>query len=303
MNIFINLNRHANQVTIPLRMGVTLTKEHQSRARLHDATYDEEGTKSQRQNEINRGNRHYLGELVIHPEVAGGDEIRLKCRAVLSEPRYEGQDPALITILRPDGNKGDMTVSFAIEALLKKNKINTKDIIDYFHKPYIDGLIHDSSDVHEIFNAIPKADVVDIADDLTAKALLRNPASVSDAMGDDSGAIEGDLMAPPIFKPMDISGVAYKYSMTDAYIDNVRLDNDMILLDTVNSKGESETIHSFKLSPRPHLSKLHQYAYEYLKSREGQRGYFAVCTDKKCRGFLAESVTAIALQMQKSGLV
>ena len=301
MDIYINLNRHANQVTIPLRMGVTLRKEHQTHARLHDAQYDDEGTRSQRQKEIDNGNKHYLGELVVKPEKEGDEEIRLSCRAVLSEPRAHYQDPGLVTILRSDGNKGDLTVSMALESLKKKNKISTEDIIKYFHKPYIEGNIHDSLDVYEIYSQIPKAGSVDTGGDTTGGAVLEDPAAVAGAMGGDD--IDGELLAPPIFKPMKISGVSYSYSMADAYIDKVRFDNDMIVLETINSKGEKAEIHSFKLSSRPHLSKLHQYAYEYLKNREGQRGYFAVCTSGPCKGFLAESVTAIALQMQKNGVI
>ena len=301
MNIFISLNGHANQATIPLRMGVTLRKEHQAHARLHDAQYDDEGTRSQRQNEIDKGRKHYLGELVVQPENEGDEEIRLSCRAVLSEPRTHYQDPGLVTILRSDGNKGDLTVSLALESLLKKNKISTEDIISYFHKPYIEGQIRDSHDVYEMYSQIPKDKVVYTGGDSTGGAVLGNPGAVGGSMGGDD--VEGDLLSPPIFKPMNISGVSYSYSMADAYIDNVRLDNDMIVLETVNSKGEKADIHSFKLSSRPHLSKLHQYAYDYLKGREGQRGYFAVCTTGPCKGFLAESVTAIALQMQKSGVV
>ena len=67
-----------------------------------------------------------------------------------------------------------------------------------------------------------------------------------------------------------------------------------------NRKRWSEILilHSFK--QREHLAAHHQKTFEYLQSRIGQRAHFAVCMSEPCKGFLAESVTSIALQLMKS---
>jgi hypothetical protein len=99
---------------------------------------------------------------------------------------------------------------------------------------------------------------------------------------------------------LSIPNVKYKYVMADTYIEDVRIEDDMIKFKCIDSKGEPREMHSFKLSPRKHLSSLHQYAFEYLKSRQEQRALFAVCNSDPCKGFFAESVTAISLQLMRS---
>ena len=101
------------------------------------------------------------------------------------------------------------------------------------------------------------------------------------------------------YKPLPIEGVKYQYVLADAYIENVRIENDCIAFSCINSKGEVQEMHSFKLSPRPHLNSLHTYAFNYLKDREQQRALFAICDTDPCRGFIAESVTAISLQLMR----
>ena len=88
--------------------------------------------------------------------------------------------------------------------------------------------------------------------------------------------------------------------MADTYIEDVRIEDDMIKFRCIDSKGELREMHSFKLSPRKHLSALHEYAIKYLQSRQEQRALIAICNSEPCKGFFAESVTAISLQLMKT---
>ena len=85
--------------------------------------------------------------------------------------------------------------------------------------------------------------------------------------------------------------------MADAYIENAWIEDGKIWIDVIGTSGQIKRLHSFK--QRDHLIQHHKLALDYLKSRIGQRGYFAICMSDPCKGFLAESVTSIALQLMK----
>lgn len=61
----MGLNGHANNESLPLRFGISIVHKYQQYPNLVDPLFDEKGTLSQRQNEIESGNKHYLGKLQI----------------------------------------------------------------------------------------------------------------------------------------------------------------------------------------------------------------------------------------------
>ena len=73
--------------------------------------------------------------------------------------------------------------------------------------------------------------------------------------------------------------------------------DEKIWIEVLGTSGEHTRLHSFK--QRDHLAVHHQNALRYLQSRIGQRAHFAVCMSQPCKGFLAESVTSIALQLMR----
>jgi hypothetical protein len=85
--------------------------------------------------------------------------------------------------------------------------------------------------------------------------------------------------------------------MADAYIEDAWIENGKVLIDVIDTNGQTKRLHSFK--QRDHLIQHHKLALDYLQSRIGQRGYFALCMSDPCKGFLAESVTSITLQLMK----
>ena len=65
MKLFLGINGHANQESLPLRYGLHIQETHQQFCTLNNAIHDEDGTKTQRQNEIEKGRKHFLGKLEI----------------------------------------------------------------------------------------------------------------------------------------------------------------------------------------------------------------------------------------------
>jgi hypothetical protein len=185
--------------------------------------------------------------------------------------------------------------------MLKKGKITSEDLINIFHPAYLRGGLLSSNDCEEIYDreVRPKASVAS-SNDPTAETLLRTPNAVVEAMESASDEEDRALRAPLSFKDLPIPGVKLQYVMADAFIWNVRIEDMVIKFTCINSRGIDQEMHSFK--SRPHLVHLHEYAFRYLKDREEQRAMFAICNSEPCRGFLAESVTAIALQMMRAGV-
>jgi hypothetical protein len=299
MDIFLSLNGHANALSLPLRLGIRIAEPHQQFAELEGAQFDETGTRTQRQNEIDKGRRHYTGTLVIpHESAVGGEPHRLECRLVLGEPSNAKPRHRVITVLRVDNNKGDMTVTLHLEGMLKLGKITHDDLIRVFHPAYIRGELQTSNDCEEVFSRQIQVPVSTIsADDQTARAILRDPAPLVRAV-EDAASEDVALKAPLTFKPLPIPGVKYQYVLADAYISDVWMDGDVINATFINSRGQEQTCHSFK--PRDHLAEHHRRAFAYLSDRKEQRALFALCVSEPCRGFLAESVTSIALQIMRS---
>jgi len=282
-------------------MGIVITERHQQFAFLEDAQYDEEGALGQRQNELDRGNRHYTGTLVIENEFLHvNNPYRIDCRVVLGSPRTIEQSPPVITILRKRSNRGDMTVTAHIERMLKRGQITAKDLINYFHPAYARGEIESSNDCEDIFRKyVISVQINSRAVDAAGKEIIKNPEPILKTIVENE--IEGiELRAPSNFKKLPIPNVKYDYIILDSYIENVKIEDDMIKFDFIDSQGELRKMHSFKLSSRKYLSSLHQYAFEYLISRQKQRALFAVCDSGPCSGFFAESVTAISLQIMRS---
>lgn len=298
MKLYLSLHGHANRASLPLRHGIRIVNRHQQNVDLENFLFDEIGTQNQRQSEIIRGNKHYTGRLSIPNEVGSGVS-KFDCRVVVGSPSTSDQLPPIITILRKDFNKGDMTVTSHVEGMLKRGKINSEDLINIFHPAYLSGKLLTSNDCESIFDEQirSKTPVLSLGDP-TVTALLKDPDIVVSII--QSNSIDGvDLKDPLTYKALPIEGVKYRYVLADAYIENVRIENDCIMFSCINSKGDMQEMHSFKLSPRPHLHSLHTYAFNYLKEREQQRAIFAICDTEPCRGFIAESVTAISLQLMR----
>lgn len=300
--VFIGINGHANAVSLPLRLGVRISEKHQQFAVLEDAEYDDIGTRGQRPDEFDKGNRHYIGELSVRNEnPAKNEPYKLKCRVVLGSPQNSTQNPPVVTILRLDGNKGDMTVTRHLEGMLKRGKITVEDLRNVFHPAYLRGEILSSNDCDDAYEKYIRSSAkVDSSNTAESIAIMKNPQPVVDVINN-VGVEDVSLKSPLTYEKLPIANVRYEYVMADAYIENVRIEDDRIKFSMINSKGVLQEVHSFKLSSRPHLSSQHKYALDYLKGRDQQRAMFAICNSGECRGFIAESVTAISLQLMRAG--
>ena len=298
MKVFLGLNGHTNSESLPLRFGIQLKEVHQQFCTLQNAIKDQEGTKRQRQDEIERGNEHYSGELTILNTDKTKAPYTFKCTVVIGSPKLDHQSPPIITLLR-DGSRGDMTVTKHISGMVKRGKITSDDIINYLHPAYIADKIKDSNDVEEIFSTrIANESEAEIVTNSKADELILSSADEIKATIE-SFPIEGTaLEASPTFKKLSLSNkVKYQYSMADAYVEDAWTTDGKIWIRVIGSGGKNTDLHSFK--QRDHLAVHHQQTLTYLKSRIGQRAHFAVCMSEPCKGFLAESVTSIALQLMK----
>jgi len=302
MDIFLSLHGHTNNASLPLRFGLRITQQHQQFAILENPIFDEIGTKKQRQYEIEDGRKHYIGTICISNENHNGKYYKFPCRIVLAPPSDHNQRPKVITILSQEANKGDLTVTKHLEEMQKRGQINVDDILKIFHPAYIKGNLQSSNDCEEIYNKEIRGTIsLNSFADSTVKSALNNPEPIIKAIKS-SVIDEVNLEAPLTYKNLSLSNVKFQYVMADAYISNVRVEEDMIKLNCINSKGNFQELHSFKFSPRPHLKQLHEYAFNYLKEREEQRALFAICVTDPCKGYIAESVTAISMQMMRNGL-
>jgi hypothetical protein len=296
MNVYLGLNGHANSESLPLRFGIYITEHHQQFCTLEDAFFDNDGTNSQRHNEIDRGNKHYLGSLIIPSSIKGEISSKFPCRLVLGQPSNSNQLPPVITILRLDNNIGDITITKHISGMIKRGRITKFDLINCFHPAYLAGEIKDSNDCEEIFHKLRSSNPVKIEisgkmDELVLESADEIKRAVESFSNDNV-----DLLSPPTYEKLNLSDkVKYGYVMVDAYIEDVWRDSDKVRVKIINSKGHIQDLHSFKI--RDHLAIHHDYTYDYLKSRIHQRGHFAVCMSPPCKGYMAESVTSIALQL------
>lgn len=297
MKLFLGLNGHANSESLPLRFGISIEQKHQQYLNLIDALYDEKGTLSQRQNEIDSGNKHYTGKLQIPNEDASKDPLIFDCRLVLSSPAI-GQSPRIITVLKKDTNPGDITVTKHISGMLKRNQITKNELIEYFHPAYLNGLIKDSNDCEEIFRKLRSSRPEEFLPTSKSDELILQSSEELTEVVNQFDIDEIQLNEKLTYKELNLSpSIKYKYVMADAYIEDAWQSDDKIWIKVVNSKGVLQDFHSFKT--RDHLSHHHEYAFNYLHSRIGQRAYFAICMSEPCRGFMAESVTSIALQLMR----
>ncbi|MFS1982613.1 hypothetical protein BCU00_001680 [Vibrio breoganii] len=272
---------------------------------LDNSNYDDIGTKGQRQNEIQAGRRHYVGDLFIPKPNNSGYYPAFNCRVILDTPKSPEHKPALVTILSTKSNKGDMTVTRHIEGMLKRGKITTDELIEYYHPAYIRGEIKDSNDCEEIWdekirpNAL-EVQTIGVANAAIKQGMLSSTSNFKSVMEKDTD----ELRSPLFFSKIHLPNVKNEYVMADAYIDKVTRENGYIIIDYINSKGVEKTMMSFPLNERlSHLSALHDYTFEYLVSRQKQRAKFAICISPRYMGTLAESVTAIALQISRRGEV
>lgn len=299
MKIFLGLHGHANSESLPLRFGIQISETHQQFATLENAIFDESGTNKQRPDEIDKGNKHYQGALCIPNALKGEASTCYSCRVVLGTPRHSDQAPPVITILRQDFTHGDLTVTKHISGMLKRGRLTIDEVIKYLHPQYINGNINDSNDIEEIYSKsiVPSRNSVVISISKSDDSIIESADGIKESINSFS-IDDSDLMSPPKFKEIKLNDkVKYKYSMADAYIENAWIADEKIWIDVIGSDGNIKSLHSFK--QRDHLAQHHKFALDYLQSRIGQRGYFAICMSDPCKGFLAESVTSIALQLMK----
>ncbi len=303
MNIYISINGHANRSSLPLRFGLKLLDPHQSHCKLENATYDEVGTKSQRQNEIESGRRHYVGDLIIPKPKNAGNYSAFRCRLILDTPKSSELKPSVVTILQLENNKGDLTVTRHLEGMLKRGKINTDDLIKYYHPAYVRGEVQDSNDCESIWekDIRPQAlmiETIDAANTAIKEGLLASGSNFKAIMAKEVNGLKSPLM----YERINLPNVQNVYVMADAYINKAWREKGRIMINFIDSKGVENTMSSFPLNERlNHLEKLHEYAFNYLVTRQEQRAKFAICVSPKYMGTLAESVTAIALQISRRG--
>ena len=296
MKIFVPPYGHANRYTIPLRFGFVIDHADCWDVDLDDALIDQEGTDNQTKRNRDLGRQHYVGTLKFRP--AGQHaEVKEKIRAVIEPPNQADKLPLLVTVLNVSNTKGDNSISSYLEEMAKRGRITTEDIRTVFHEAYVKGRIQTSYDIQEIYETEIKP-TAEIAPE--EPGIQQNPEIVSGAT-ENPPTEEIGLRAPMISKPLPVPKVKLTYAMADAYIENVRVHDDKIWINFIDQAGELKTAHSFKLSTRPHLKHLQDYTIQYLQDRQEQRAIFAYCTSEHCYGFLAESVTAISLQLLRAG--
>lgn len=299
MELFLGMNGHANNESLPLRFGMRITEQYQQFVELVDEFYDEDGTKGQRPKEVESGNRHYIGKLVIPNADKSQSNYFAECRVVVGIPHNSTQNPPIVTILRKEFSPGDITVTKHISGMLKRGKITVADIIKYLHPAYIEGRISNSNDVEEVFSneILPARDKTVVTTSHADASILKSSEDIKKVI-ESFELDETELKAKPTFLSLPMSReVKYEYAMADAYIENAWSADDKIWVEVIGSDGAIKLLHSFKV--RDHLVEHHEVTLEYLKSRIGQRAHFAVCMSEPCKGFLAESVTSISLQLMK----
>ena len=180
MKVFLGLHGHTNSESLPLRFGVQISQTHQQFATLEHAIFDESGTNKQRPDEIDRGNKHYLGDLCIPNALKGEAPTCYACRVVLGNPRHSDQAPPIITILRQDFSHGDLTVTKHISGMLKRGRLSIDEVIKYLHPQYINGNINDSNDIEEIHsnNIIPSRNLKVISISTSDRSIIESAEEI-----------------------------------------------------------------------------------------------------------------------------
>ena len=300
MDIYFSKFGHSNKSVLPLRFGVSISEKHQQYCYLENYHFDKEGTDRQRPDEIAKGRNHYLGTLVIPPPEPIGENINLHGRWIIQKPTVEQRRPSLVTVLREDLDdfRSDLTVTKHLEGMLKRNKVNTEEIIDYMHPAYLQGKIQNSNDLQEILEneIIPNRDYPKALPPSNGGIIDVPPPDVPQEPEEDHSDEE---RSPLVFEPLKMkASIKYRYIWADAFILDVGLSDRKLWVSVINSKGEEQTIESFEI--RNHLIAHHEYALKYLESRKGQRAFFAICVSDPYVGTLAESVTSIALELMRS---
>lgn len=304
LNVFINLYRHINSSVLPLRYGYQLSERHQRFAQIKDAEFDSKATDNQRGDERKKGRKHYRGILKVKNENKSLKSHEFEGQWVLEPPFRDDEYNSIVTGFRPslENLRGSLSVTRHIDGLLKDNKINATDIIDYLHPLYLEGNIKTSNDVQAAYekSILPikqgKPIISAGGDDniVDSGADIVNVAGT--LPGDNSGdPTSDDLKLPLKYKKLPLKSVKYDYVMADAFIEDAGTQDNKIWVKLINSKGKKQTLYSF--STREHLKEHHEVSLNYLKSRIGHRAVLAICTSPPYSGVLAESVTSIALQL------
>lgn len=301
MEIFINLHGKLNKSSLPLRFGFSLSQQHQSFAILDDEIFDPKGTELQRGDEIERGNKHFLGTLIVNREQKSDGQYRQKGRFVIAPPPPDKDLDRLITVLREDieNLKNDIATTRHLEGMLKRNRITTKEIITYLHPAYLNGKIKESNDIEDILEGIiaPARNKSGLILSPAEQGLAESGPEITVAVDDiDVVDSDGEDIAPLVFKKLNLKpSIKYSYVMADAYVLDAGKGEDFIWVKVINSKGDEQELRSF--SVRAHLSHHHNRALEYFTSRIGERAFMAICMSGMYKGVLAESVTSIALDL------
>jgi hypothetical protein len=311
MKVFINQYGHINKSVLPLRFGISINQAHQSFANLNEAEFDNTGTENQRKDEIARGNKHYLGTLSINKENKNDGYYQCKGRFVIAPPskyliREREKRDVVVTALRPEieNLKSDIATTKHLEGMLKKNRITTEEIVKFLHPAYLDGRIIESNDIEEILadEIKPVRQKTDNQSSSSDKGIIESAPEIFVTIGaldDDTDGVDGDEnKGPLVFKPLTLkSSTKFSYVMAEAYVVDTGQKNDRVWVTVINSKSEEQTLESFSM--RSHLSQHHNRTAEYLKTRIGDRAFFAICVSEKYNGVLAESVTSIALDLMR----
>lgn len=308
MEVFINQFGKINNAVLPLRFGISIAQTHQCFAKLEDPVLDEEGTRRQRDDEkFDKGRKHYIGTLIVPKEGRSEKPHRCKGRFIVGPPPPTKDLNRLITALREDveGLRNDIATSRHLEGMLKRNRVSTKEIIDYLHPAYLNGRIQDSNDIEIILQdeIVPERPQNTVQRSAADQGIVESEPEITTALDAvDVSDVDEDqeTIDPLVFKELLLKPtIKFRYVMADAFVIDAGRRQDCIWVKVINSKGDEQELTSF--SVRSHLAQHHDRTLDYLTSRVGQRAFMAICISDPYKGVLAESVTSIALDLMRNG--
>ena len=258
MKVYVNQYGHINKSVLPLRFGISINKAHQSFADIENANFDPIGTENQRRDEIDRGNKHYLGTLLINKDNINDGLYSCIGRFVIGPPskyliRDREKRDVVVTALRPEieNLKSDIATTKHLDGMLKRNRITTQEIIDFLHPAYLDGKITESNDIEEILadKIKPARQKIEKPISSSDRVIIESAPEIIETIGNfDSGldiVTDNENKEPLLFKPLSLkSSVKFSYVMADAYIIDGGQKKDRGGRTIIKSKSEEETLAS-----------------------------------------------------------
>lgn len=154
-----HLTKHAKDDSIPLRLGRFLENE---KIYLENIEEDDEGTKGQRPNEIERGNWHAIADFWLD-EVSG--EHLGRWRFVLGSPDQDWKDPPVVTVLPVERStiksEGTLTLLLQRERQSGKHQWLTPNYVaTTLHQLYRNGELSRVEELSELIRDRDKAPLI-----------------------------------------------------------------------------------------------------------------------------------------------